>query len=665
MRLTLRTLLAWLDDTLPPSQVREIGKQVSSSPFARELVERIHRVTRQRRYTVPGKTGPDATDPNIVAGYVDNDLGPEQVAEYEKKCLTSDVNLAEVAAVHQILSLLGQKVQVPAEVKSRMYLLVKGRESIPPPLANGTAERPREPVTRPIQPWVAPEPPRRHWAERFGPIAACLGLIALLSWSAYQSLGPAQEPSGDVGSPAVATRSAPVAKKAETSPPPAPEDTGPPNPLEGTEKSASSATPGPDAGRAGEAASKEADARAAETAAGGPRPADAKAADAKAAETAAKPRAVPAGALGVVDGARGVLLRFDNEKQSWEKLADGNPLAAGDRLLCLAPFRARLVIGRVPVTLVGETAIRLTGKAPDDPPSFELADGRVLVEPAAAPATVRVEYAGHAATVERASPGAIGLERMSQWVFGKPADAPAPLAIFAAEGDVSAAMGTAKEALSGPGRIVADASGSFRSSADRTVPDWMTGADAASRDPKPGQQFLAKFAPDRPVIADIVVLIDDDSPAIRNYAIQGIKAMGDLSYLMPILRRPNDPSSRASTAAALRSYLGLGPQAVRRVQQGLDEDLGPEDGRVVRKLLAGYSAEEAAQPETLRRLVDLLSPKVESLVVRELALENLRTITGRDALGYDPEMPDEKGYNAWKNLASKGELKPAAKRKSA
>ncbi len=190
MRLTLRTLLAWLDDTLPPSEVREIGKQVSQSPLAHELVERIYRVTRQRRYTVPSKSGPDATDPNLVASYVDNDLEADQVAEYERKCLTSDVNLAEVACVHQILSLLGQKVQVPPEAKARMYQLVRGRESIPPPRSSGVKPRTPEPVTRPIQPWVAPEPPPRHWLERFGPVAGCLALIGILSWSAYQSLTP-------------------------------------------------------------------------------------------------------------------------------------------------------------------------------------------------------------------------------------------------------------------------------------------------------------------------------------------------------------------------------------------------------------------------------------------------------------------------------------------
>ena len=65
MRLTLRTLIAWLDDTLTPGEVRAIGQQVAESPFAKELVERVHRVTRQRRLsvpsTIPGRTRPTPT----------------------------------------------------------------------------------------------------------------------------------------------------------------------------------------------------------------------------------------------------------------------------------------------------------------------------------------------------------------------------------------------------------------------------------------------------------------------------------------------------------------------------------------------------------------------------------------------------------------------------
>src|SRR4051812_26951468 len=98
MRLTLRTLLAWLDDTLPPAEVRQIGQQVAETPLAQELVERIHRVTRQRRLTVPNDSGPDGVDPNVVAHYISDLLSAEQVTEFEKKCLISDVHLAEVAS---------------------------------------------------------------------------------------------------------------------------------------------------------------------------------------------------------------------------------------------------------------------------------------------------------------------------------------------------------------------------------------------------------------------------------------------------------------------------------------------------------------------------------------------------------------------------------------
>ncbi len=65
-----------------------------------------------------------------MASYLDNELGPEEVAEFEKRCLTSDVHLAEVASVHQILSLIGQKAKVPTEARHRMYHLIRGREAV-------------------------------------------------------------------------------------------------------------------------------------------------------------------------------------------------------------------------------------------------------------------------------------------------------------------------------------------------------------------------------------------------------------------------------------------------------------------------------------------------------------------------------------------------------
>jgi hypothetical protein len=130
VRLTLRTLLAYLDDTLEPSETKMIGQKVAESDAAQELIARIKQVTRRRRLTTPPATGPNAFEPNTVAEYLDNALSPEQMVEIEKSCLDSDVHLAEIAAVHQILTLvLGQPALVPPTARQRMYALVHGRKS--------------------------------------------------------------------------------------------------------------------------------------------------------------------------------------------------------------------------------------------------------------------------------------------------------------------------------------------------------------------------------------------------------------------------------------------------------------------------------------------------------------------------------------------------------
>jgi hypothetical protein len=131
MRLTLRTLLAYLDDTLEPSQAKEIGQKVAESHVAQELIERIKKVTRRRGLTVPPAQGPEKIDANIVSEYLDNDLTSDKVAEVEEQALGSDVVLAEIAACHQILALvLGEPAHVPPTARQRMYQLVKGREAI-------------------------------------------------------------------------------------------------------------------------------------------------------------------------------------------------------------------------------------------------------------------------------------------------------------------------------------------------------------------------------------------------------------------------------------------------------------------------------------------------------------------------------------------------------
>ena len=192
MRLTLRTLLAYVDDTLPPDQAREIGQKVAESHVAQELMERIKKVTRRRGLTVPPAAGPERIDANTVAEYLDNDLPADRVAEVEEMALNSDVHLAEIAACHQILTLvLGEPAHVPPTARERMYGLVQGKESEPhrrasrigPPAFPGEAETADE---------SRGGPPRRR-------LSVCSGLACSVSrWRSpsgrHCRAGSAQQP---------------------------------------------------------------------------------------------------------------------------------------------------------------------------------------------------------------------------------------------------------------------------------------------------------------------------------------------------------------------------------------------------------------------------------------------------------------------------------------
>jgi hypothetical protein len=152
VRLTLRTLLAYLDDELEsPADIKQIGQKIAESDAARELIARIKQITRRRRLTAPPNSGPGAEnfDPNTVAEYLESALPSDQTAEVEKRCLESDVHLAEIATCHQILTLaLREPARVPPTARERMYGLVQGKESIPFRKASAAVASPAAPVVR-------------------------------------------------------------------------------------------------------------------------------------------------------------------------------------------------------------------------------------------------------------------------------------------------------------------------------------------------------------------------------------------------------------------------------------------------------------------------------------------------------------------------------------
>lgn len=196
MRLTLRTLLAYLDDTLEPAQAKLIGQKVAESDTAQELIGRIREVTRRRRITTPSASGPGGkVDPNTIAEYLDNVLPAEKLGEVEQLALSSDVHLAEIAACHQILTLvLGEPSTVPPLAFKRMYGLVKGPESAidhQPPLRREHGEGP--PETRDVDETLRlglPVLRANNWSNRLILLGGAAAAFLLLGVAVWQLLPP-------------------------------------------------------------------------------------------------------------------------------------------------------------------------------------------------------------------------------------------------------------------------------------------------------------------------------------------------------------------------------------------------------------------------------------------------------------------------------------------
>jgi hypothetical protein len=178
MRLTLRTLLAYLDDRLPPANAREIGQKIANSPFTTDLVERIRDVKRRRRLADPGKAQP-MIEPNLIAEYLDDQLTPDLVARIEREILASDAMLAEVAATHEILGLLRDPVTVEPRLRDRLYGLdPSGKTSLVRALnaesSSGTA------AAAPASAWKPLTAPKTASKRMPVIVAGALGLVWLV-----------------------------------------------------------------------------------------------------------------------------------------------------------------------------------------------------------------------------------------------------------------------------------------------------------------------------------------------------------------------------------------------------------------------------------------------------------------------------------------------------
>ncbi|MGO8689983.1 MAG: hypothetical protein ACLQLG_10135 [Thermoguttaceae bacterium] len=438
MRLTLRTMLAYLDGILEADDAQDIAKKIEDSQYATSLLHRIRDVMRRLRLAAPSisERGP-GLDANTVAEYLDNTLPPDRVPDFEKVCLESDIHLAEVAACHQVLAaVLGEPVEIDPESRQRMYQLPQAaaqataasREEAGGSSGDGAAVGDaalHQVRPRPMVPEYLREPPRKRSflvTAALLLLAGCVVGALLLAFGFFDRWNPARSTASN---PAKQSRTDKGPDKATTAPektshaagegtsakgkeaakapaaadarqkPTAPSAEKPGNPPASAAKGG--AVPTPEPGKNGKqppAAPDKGEAPAPGTGAiarsvskppVGPAGEELVPATPEGAEPEKEaPPPAAAERIGHYVSQEQVLLQRDAKTHEWMRVLPGEPAMTTQCLLSMPNYRPEIVLDAgITVQLVGGTQVQVLPGDLQAPPALEIVFGRVVLQPVA------------------------------------------------------------------------------------------------------------------------------------------------------------------------------------------------------------------------------------------------------------------------------------------
>lgn len=697
MRLTLRTLLAYLDDRLAPNQAKEIGQKVTTSPFATELANRIKSVVRRRRLAKES-AGQKTIDANLIAEYLDDQLTPELVALIEKEILSSDATLAEVAATHQIIGMLNDPVELSEPMKERLYRLG------PQPDHEDTEDMSATPSDwKPLEPQAAKQ--KRSPMLLLGAmVLGWLGLVATDS-NIWQSVtepqvtesGP-QDP--DPNDPLLVAQGPnepkPVDGQAEpavvkpgsdTNLPPGPEslvsDGGnTPEPVIASNEPSSTipandGIPQPSVTTSDTMNTPSVESASPETGSVATSPESN--ADSNASETLPRPMSLQ------FNDSYSMAVRYDSDSASWLWASGSGAVSNWNRLLTesvfgvAAPFDVQVIADEAGwmTTLHGSTLFRSAASGA----GIELIDGGLIVQnlDSKIPGdlfTIRCGDAEFQIAVPEQERQRIGVTATP--VSINPLDTAEPqetpsfiperqpsiVTVFAVDCQAVVTL-NGQQITVGNGMQLQWQSNSESAPMPEsaTIPEWMF--EVTSRKSDAVNDLLTETASEfhkSTTVADAASgLLESRNPLIAANAVQLPVVTRQLDDLCTILLESSQTMVRRGAIVGLQNIMRTSPYGRPRVSECLRTRLPEMDTENAMKLLAGISTVEAEDQYMSNWLVGMLESNRAAL--RELAIFNLDRLTGTNESFQADDEPSRRGsaIRRWKKILSRNDgrlLKP-------
>ncbi len=682
MRLTLRTLLAYLDDVLPPDQAKELGQKLAESNYATALVDRIKEVMRRRRLAAPDLFGKAAgIEPNMVADYLDNELSPNEIADVEKICLDSDVHLAEVAACHQILTLvLGEPVDVRAETRARMYALgpvaksdiITAKSSIgsismgtdprPAPAFAATLNSPEnDSFNRTLPDYLKPKTSWRRTGVLVLALLIIVGWLGLLMYDpTFRGVKPGNQPlaanndaaaidkgtANDKTPPAkIAANDVSLAENVAVVPKKSPLIPDDDLPIDEANRVVANK---PKANVVPREAPLDADVVVDVP----PKRVTPKPVEPPVPNDVAVVPAMPARKI-LYLSKEGVLLHLDDAKSDFLPLPRRAAIKARDRLACPEPFRADFVVGddECQIALIGGTVV--TSLDPSDKASFgfEVSQGALIFEAKRLSEagqddekkslSIAISLRGQVHLLELASDDALcGLDvrRREPTHFETAPDAPGfSAALHVARGTVRWTTADSKPVtVEGPGfhPVTADSAANLKASeigrpSLMVLPDWLEPDPkryAAKQKRLYNTTFEKEFDLDQPLLLSLPAVINNPRPALSELAVKCLSLTDSYQPLVKALLNADHREARLAAITGLRLWLPVEPQNRQLLKAEIARHWLPSDADAVYRLLWGFNLEDAKNPTTSHMLVNWLEN--EQIAIRELAFWHVQRLTG-------------------------------------
>lgn len=680
MRLTLRTMLAYMDDILDPEDAEALRKKIEESDFATGLLHRTRDCMRRLRLGAPKVTEHGTgLDPNTVAEYLDNTLPSDRVPDFEKVCLESDIHLAEVASCHQILTLvLGEPAEVDPASRLRMYRLPElvtarlkaaGAPAHPPEAEPAAGQRRRDeeptPAVRPSKPEVpdylraAQQRKRRLWqAAAAVVLLLVLGIVVM---AATGQFGPGT-PMGNLFCYCLgekpSTQAPPATRPAEVEPSeiqvPTKVDSRPEPAALPPERALPSDT---EPGARPEAPKPEAKPAVEPPVAPGPEQvvsiptkvppgqeaekALAKPSAAPAPGPPAEPAPLPPERIGLLASPTEVLLKFDATSNSWHRVADRAPLISGNTFLSLPTYRPLIVLANeMRLLLIDGTRIQFLPADQDGNPGLVVDYGRLVIRTAEkAEAGLRLQVGERTGVISFGDPeSTLAVEVARELATNVDPEAhPAAL-----RGDLYATTGTIfwrpagtgePLAINAPERLTLNDQPP-RGAAAEKLPDWLEVDTITLLDQRASGTVEEELRVQRPADLTLRELAEHRRREVRQLALRCLALIDDFE---PLVKALDDPDEKmiwpdCLHIEQLRAAVARGPSAAAEVRTAMEKLYGSE-GTNLYELLWKYSA-QGLNKEDAQQLVQYLEH--DSLAFRRLGFWNLKRITGM-GLYYRPE----------------------------